>query len=151
MRQTGSVRGCLQLSFGSRAKCLVSRAATALHYCHILLFSQGRLLVGKTITVGNPWEFGSVPHDPMGICRRNRQLSLFVRLRITWLDRNLPKKQTTTAGPPNTPPGCTVTLNVWHRSSKRKEICHRWYCWRRKGINCRNFGFKKTKGHTGNV
>ena len=117
-----------------------SRAATALHYWLIILFSQGISLVGKTITLGNPlrvrlcttWPdgklpkkqttiavcsapyhvsrsklaeetddccclFGSVPRESIETCRRNGRLLLFVRLRTTWLDRNLPKKQTTTA------------------------------------------------------
>jgi uncharacterized protein YcaQ len=105
MRQIGTVGCCVQLSFGSRAKCLDSREATALSYCHMFLFSQGTSLVGKTITLGNHWEFGYVPRDPIGNCRRNRRLLLFVRLRTTWLDRNLPKKQTTVAV-------CSATYHV---------------------------------------
>jgi len=68
----------------------------------------------------------------MGICGRNRRLLLFVRLRTTWLDRDLPKKQTTTAGLPNTPPGYTVTLTVFRVTiripckSKKYYIC--WLC-----------------------
>jgi len=55
-----------------------SRAATALYCvicdCHSFLFSQGRSLVVKTTALGNLWEFGYVPRDPTGMCRRNRRL-----------------------------------------------------------------------------
>jgi hypothetical protein len=134
-------------SFGSHAKSLVSREATTLRYWHIFLCSQGRLLDRKTLKLRYPWEFGSVPHDTMRICRRNRRLLLLVQLCVTWPDRNLPKKQTTTAGSPNTQPAAQL-----HRSCTRKGTCHRLYQWSSnpadgvKGLIAETSDLKRTKG-----
>jgi hypothetical protein len=75
----------------------MSWATRAVHSYHILQLSQGKLLVRKTLTFRNTSELGSVQHDPIGICRRNRRLLLWVQFFITWPNRNLPKKQTTVA------------------------------------------------------
>ena len=133
MRQTGTEVGCVQLSFGGRAKCLIpeqpQHCTTAKFFClvkedytrkplrvRLCTTWLDRNVPKKQTTIAvcsAPCHvirselaeetddycclFGFVPRDSIGTCRRNRRLLLFVRLRATWLDRNLPKKQTTIA------------------------------------------------------